>query len=231
VNLPAPLIEGVLLKRYQRFLADVKLADGRIVTAHTPNTGSMQQCAIPGFEVLLSLSDNPQRKLPYTLELIRVEGRWIDTNTQRANRVVEEGLANGTIPGLSGYTIVPEFRFGASRLDFMLEKPGERVLLEVKNVTLVDAAGRACFPDAVTTRGQKHLHELMAAAGQGWRTVILFLVQRREVDAFAPADHIDPVYGRLLRQALSAGVEAIAMRTRVTRNEVVIETQIPVEVG
>jgi len=231
VNLPEPLIKGVLLKRYQRFLADVKLADGRVVTAHTPNTGSMQQCAIPGFEVLLSVSDNPQRKLPFTLELILVSGNWVDTNTQRANRVVGEGLANGTIPGLSGFTIVPEVRFGASRLDFKLERSGEKVLLEVKNVTLVDAAGRACFPDAVTTRGQKHLHELMAAAEQGWRTVILFLVQRREVEAFAPADHIDPIYGRLLRRAIASGVEALAVRTRVTETAVTIDKVIPVEVG
>lgn len=230
MKLPAPLIEGVLRTRYKRFLTDVELSDGRIVTAHTPNTGSMRQCAIPGHRVLLSVSDNQKRKLPYTLELIEVNRHWVDTNTQRANRVVEEGLRAGTVPGLAGFEVRPEFRFGASRIDFMLAAPSGRVLVEVKNVTLVDERGRACFPDAVTTRGQKHLRELVEAVQQGWRAVIFFLVQRREAEAFAPADHIDPEYGRLLRQALGAGVEVVAMRTRVTEDTVVLDTMIPVEV-
>jgi sugar fermentation stimulation protein A len=230
VKLPLPQHKGILLKRYKRFLADIELPDGCVVTAHTPNTGSMQQCAVPGHAVVLSESDNPKRKLPYTLELIRVNQRWVDTNTQRANRVVEEGLRNNMVPGLTGYDVFPEYRFGESRLDFMLESAESRVLLEVKNVTLIDSCGRACFPDAVTTRGQKHLRELMAATAQGWRTVIFFLVQRGEAEAFAPADHIDAEYGKLLRQAIDAGVEAIAMRTSVSEQEVVVDCCIPVEV-
>ena len=230
MKLPAPLLQGVLLRRYKRFFAEVELPDGRVVTAHTPNTGSMQQCAITGYSVLLSESNNPKRKLPYTLELIRVNGSWVDTNTQRANRVVEEGLREGLVPGLSGYDLYPEYRFGESRIDFMLESDESKVLLEVKNVTLLDSDGRACFPDAVTTRGQKHLRELMSAAGQGWRTVIFFLVQRHEAQSFTPADHIDPEYGRLLRQAIDSGVEAIAMRTKVSEQEVALDFSIPVEV-
>ena len=230
MKLPAPLLQGVLLRRYKRFFAEVELPDGRVVTAHTPNTGSMQQCAITGYSVLLSESNNPKRKLPYTLELIRVNGSWVDTNTQRANRVVEEGLREGLVPGLSGYDLFPEYRFGESRIDFMLESDESKVLLEVKNVTLLDSDGRACFPDAVTTRGQKHLRELMSAAGQGWRTVIFFLVQRHEAQSFTPADHNDPEYGRLLRQAIDSGVEAIAMRTKVSEQEVALDFSIPVEV-
>jgi sugar fermentation stimulation protein A len=230
VKLPTPLLEGTLLKRYKRFLADVQLHDGRTVTAHTPNTGSMQQCAVPGYPVLLSEANDPKRKLAFTLELIEVNGHWVDTNTQRANRVVGEGLRTGRVPGLVGYEVTPEYRHGDSRLDFMLASPREKVLLEVKNVTLLDAAGHACFPDAVTVRGQKHLLELTEATRQGWRAVIFFLVQRREAKAFTPADHIDPEYGRLLRQALASGVEAIAMQTRVSRDEVVLDTRIPVEV-
>jgi len=229
VRLPEPLLRGTLLRRYQRFLADVELEDGRQVTAHTPNTGSMQQCAVSGHEVLLSPSDNPARKLAYTLELIRVNGFWVDTHTQRANRVVEEALRAGILSGLTGYTVRPEFPYGASRIDFLLERGAERVLVEVKNVTLCCQPTVACFPDAVTTRGQKHLRELMAAVAQGYRAVILFLVQRGEAQSFTPADAIDPEYGRLLRAAVAAGVEVLACQTSVSPREVCIVRTLPVK--
>src|SRR6056297_1845967 len=126
MQLPSPLMPGRLLRRYKRFLADVELDDGQVVTAHTPNTGSMRQCAVPGHEVLLSASDNPRRKLAWSWELVRVNGGWTDINTHRANRVVEEGLRQGLIEGLAGYQIIPEYRFGQSRLDFSLERGQER---------------------------------------------------------------------------------------------------------
>lgn len=214
--LPAPLLEGRLVRRYQRFLADVELADGSLVTAHTPNTGSMRQCAVPGHRVLVSQSDNPKRKLKFTLELIEVNGHWVDTHTHRTNRVVEEGLRQGWIAEIEGYEITPEHRFGNSRIDFLLEKGQEKVLVEVKNVTLMCDARQACFPDAVTTRGQKHLRELMAAKAEGYRAVIFFLVQRGEAKSFGPADAIDPEYGRLLREAVAQGVEALAYRSQVS---------------
>lgn len=216
MKLPAPLLPGKLLRRYQRFLADVELADGRVVTAHTPNTGSMLQCAVPGHEVLVSIADNPARKLGYTLELIRVNGHWVDTHTHRTNRVVEEALRSGTIAELCGYQVTPEVRCGASRLDFGLERASERVFVEVKNVTLLCAPDVACFPDAVTSRGQKHLRELLEVHRQGSRAVIFFLVQRGEATAFTPADQIDPEYGRLLREVVAAGVEVLAYRSIVT---------------
>jgi len=216
LRLPAPLFPGVLRRRYQRFLAEVELDDGRLVTAHTPNTGSMLQCAIPGHRVLISAADNPLRKLLWTLELIEVAGHWVDTHTLRSNRVVEEGLRSGTVPGLAGYQITPEYTVGASRIDFLLERPGERVLVEVKNVTLCCVPGLACFPDAVTIRGQKHLRELLLARSQGYRAIIFFLIQRGEAEAFTAADAIDPVYGRLLREVVAGGVEILACRTCVT---------------
>lgn len=219
MNLPAPLFSGRLLRRYQRFLAEVELDDGRIVIAHTPNTGSMLQCAIPGYRVLISAATNPERKLPWTLELIQVNGHWVDTHTHRTNRVVEEGLRHGLIPELAGYQITPEFRYHDSRLDFLLEREGERVLVEVKNVTLCATPAVACFPDAVTTRGQKHLRELLRARQEGYRAVIFFLVQRGEADAFTPADAIDPEYGQLLREVSAAGVEILAYRSYVTVTE------------
>lgn len=228
MRLPQPLLEGRLLRRYQRFLAEVELLDGRTVTAHTPNTGSMQQCAVSGHRVLLSTSANPARKLPFAWELVEVNGRWVDVNTLRANRVVEEALRSGAIPAFAGGAVRAEFPWGASRFDFLVERAGERTLLEVKNVTLCCSEGVACFPDAVTERGQKHLRELLQARREGWRTVVLFLVQRGEARAFTSADAIDPVYGGLLREAVAGGVEALALRTLVSPLEVKIDRQLPV---
>ena len=219
MKLPCPLFAGRLVRRYQRFLADVELDDGRLVTAHTPNTGSMLQCAVPGSPVLLSKSANPQRKLAWSWELVRVNDHWVDINTHRANRVVEEALRNDVIPGLQGYAVRPEFPFADSRIDFMLAGSTAKVLLEVKNVTLCCEPQIACFPDAVTRRGQKHLRDLVAALQGGWRAVIFFLVQRGEATAFTPADAIDAAYGRLLREAVEAGVEALAYRTVVSPTE------------
>ncbi len=226
--LPQPLLEGRLLRRYQRFLADIELVDGRRVTAHTPNTGSMRQCAVPGHRVLLSVSDNPARKLRYTWELVEVNGHWVDVNTLRANRVVEEALRDGAIAAFAGSAVRAEFPWGASRFDFLVERQGERTLLEVKNVTLCCAGQVACFPDAVTERGQKHLRELLRAKGEGWRAAVLFLVQRGEAESFAPADAIDSEYGRLLRAAVAGGVEALAFRTLVTAEAVTLDRSLPI---
>lgn len=226
--LPSPQFTGILLRRYKRFLADIRLDSGEEITAHTPNTGSMLQCAIPGYPVIVSCSDNKSRKYPYTLELIEVNNHWVDTNTQRANRVVEEGLRQGSVSNLQGYSVQPEYRFGASRIDFFLEKEESKVLIEVKNVTLCCEPTIACFPDAVTVRGQKHLRELMAAVKQGYRGIILFLVQRGEAQSFTPADQIDSEYGRLLREAVNCGVEAIAVQTAVTPESVRLAREFPV---
>lgn len=228
MKLPQPLLPGRLVRRYRRFLTEVELDDGRLVTAHTPNTGSMRQCAVPGHRVLVSPSSNPARKLAYTLELIEVGGFWVDTHTQRSNRVVEEGLRGGVIPELAGAAVRPEYACGDSRIDFLLEWPGRRLLLEVKNVTLLCDAATACFPDAVTTRGQKHLRALMAAVAQGWEAAVLFLVQRGEAEAFAPADAIDAEYGRLLRQAAAGGVRPLAWQTRISTEETVLTRPLPV---
>ena len=219
MKLPQPLIEGRLVRRYKRFLADVELNDGTLVTAHTANTGSMRQCAVPGQFVLLSKSDNPKRKLAWSWELVKVNNHWVDINTHRANRVVEEALRNSIIPEFQGYSVRPEFPFAKSRFDFMLQGSSEKVLLEVKNVTLCCEPGVACFPDAVTIRGQKHLGDLMEAKEEVWRAVIFFLVQRGEAEAFIPADEIDVEYGRLLREAVDSGVEVLAYRTIVSPAE------------
>ncbi len=216
MNLPSPLFTGTLLRRYKRFLTDIERPDGTIITAHTPNTGSMKQCAVPGYPVLFSAANNPQRKLPWTLELIQVGNDWVDTHTQRSNKLVAEALSQGWIAEFRDYQMRAEYPFGDSRIDFLLTKEKEKVLLEVKNVTLCCDAETACFPDAVTLRGQKHLLELQDALQQGYRSVIFFLVQRGEALYFSPADDIDPDYGRLLREVAASGVEVLAYKTHTT---------------
>lgn len=228
MHLPATLYPGTLIRRYQRFLADVQLVSGEIVTAHCPNSGSMKGCAVPGSPVLLSLSDNPKRRLKYTWELVQANGLWIGLNTGLPNRLVREGIENGTVVELQGYDrIRGEVPYGGnSRIDLLLEGKQELCYVEVKNVTLVD--GRvALFPDAVTARGQKHLRELMSVVRKGHRGVIFFVVQRGDGDSVAPADAIDPEYGRLLRQAVACGVEALAYRATVTPGEIALEHPLP----
>ena len=217
-----PLISGRLVKRYKRFLADIELGDGSVVTAHCPNSGSMQGCNLPGLPVMLSVSPNPNRKLAYTWELVQVHGFWVGLNTMLPNRLAEEAILDGTIAELQGYrNLRREVPYGSerSRIDILLEGEKGRCYVEVKNVTLVEH-GLALFPDAVTERGQKHLRELMEVVQNGARGVILFTVQRGDGRAVAPADAIDPTYGRLLRQAVAQGVEALAYRALVTPHHI-----------
>lgn len=216
------LVPGRLIKRYKRFMADIRLDDGSVVTAHCPNSGSMLGCNMPGSRVMLSRSESPTRKLPYTWELVQVENFWVGINTMLPNRLVEEGILDGTITELQGYqTLRREVRYGSenSRIDLLLERGDERCYIEVKNVTLVEG-GLALFPDAVTVRGQKHLRELMEVLQKGQRGVILFTVQRGDGVAVAPADRIDPEYGRLLRKAVDCGVEALAYRATVQPDQI-----------
>lgn len=228
------LESGKLLRRYKRFLADIELADGSQITAHTPNTGTMLQCAVASSLVLFSRSSNAKRKYPCTLELIEVDGSWVDINTQRSNKVVAEALSAGVIEGLAGYRVTAEQKLGASRIDFLLERENgnqlERVWLEVKNVTLMCSSVCACFPDAVTERGRRHLQELMLVRQQGDRAVILFLIQRAAAELFSPAGHIDPAYAEQLRVALAAGVEAYACQSETTPITTSIVRRLPVVV-
>ncbi len=225
-----PLIPGKLIKRYKRFLADIELEDGSMVTAHCPNSGSMRGCNRPGSPVMLSRSDNPTRKLAYTWELVQVDGHWVGLNTMLPNRLVEEAILNGTITELQGYArLRREVAYGSerSRIDLLLDGGLGRCYVEVKNVTLVED-DRALFPDAVTERGQKHLRELQEVVQSGHRGVLLFTVQRGDGRAVAPADAIDPAYGRLLRKAVANGVEALAYRAMVQPEEIRLTERLPV---
>jgi len=228
VRLP-PLIAGTLVRRYKRFLADVEIDGGGLITAHCPNSGSMKGCATPGSRVYLSRSSNTGRKYPFGWELVHADGFWVGINTGLPNRLTREAIEDGTVAELQGYAnIRPEVPYGEhSRIDLLLEGPQGRCFVEVKNVTLVDG-DRALFPDAVTTRGQKHLLELMRVVREGDRGVIFFTVQRGDGNSVSPADMIDPEYGRLLRLALENGVEALAYRALVTPEEIRLTERLPV---
>jgi sugar fermentation stimulation protein A len=224
-----PLIPGILIKRYKRFLADIMLADDSQVTVHCPNSGSMKGCAEPGSRVFISRSSNTGRKYPFTWELVEADGFWAGINTCLPNRLVREAIENGVVSELQGYdTIRPEVAYGEhSRIDLLLESAGQRCYVEVKNVTLVED-GRALFPDAITTRGQKHLIELMRVVQEGSRGVIFFTVQRGDGTTVSPADSIDPEYGRLLRLARANGVEALAFSAHISPTEIYLTEKLPV---
>jgi sugar fermentation stimulation protein A len=224
-----PLLPGTLIRRYQRFLADVTLADGTVVTAHCPNSGSMLGCAVPGSPALISRQDSPTRKLKYTWELVQTDGTWIGINTQHPNRLVRDAIEDGQIAELRGYdTVRSEVPYGneRSRIDLLLSGDRGLCYVEVKNVTLRQG-DLAIFPDAVTLRGQKHLRELQQMVADGGRGIIFFLVQREDTAAMGPADAIDPVYGRLLRESVQNGVEVLVYRARVTPTAITVTTPLP----
>jgi sugar fermentation stimulation protein A len=229
-----PLLEGVLLRRYQRFLADVLLPDGSQITAHTPNTGSMLGCCAPGSRVWLRDSGNPERKYRHTWEVVEVEsGTRVGINTGIVNRLVIEAVEGGIVRELQGYGRVrQEVKYGreGSRIDLLLEAgpDGRACYVEIKNVTARDPAGLAIFPDAVSERGRKHLRELAAMVEEGHRAVIFFCVQREDVEALRPADEIDPAYGRTLREVTAAGVEALACVAEVSSGAVRLVRPVPV---
>lgn len=231
-GLPWPrLIKGTLIKRYKRFLADVRLGNHHVVTVHCPNSGSMMGCSEPGRPVYISRSKNPKRRLPYTWELIDMPSSMVGVNTLVPNRLVKQTLIDGKIEALAGYERVSsEVKCSQhSRLDLMVEGfDGSRCFIEVKNCTLVKD-GIAYFPDAVTTRGFKHLVELQEQIRLGNRGVIFFLIQRMDASIFRPADRIDPAYGGELRKAVTNGVEAIAYDVHITTERILLNKRIPCE--
>jgi len=232
MDFPEPLLAGRLLRRYRRFLADVRLDDGREVTVHCPNTGSMMGCAEPGYRVWLSRSRSPGRKYPLTWEMVEVcGGVLVGVNTARTNALVREAIAAGVIAELNGYdTLRSEVRAGraGTRLDLLLERAGERCYVEVKNVTAAVRDGVALFPDAVSARGTRHLRALAAAVESGARALVCFCAQRADAREVRPADAIDPEYGRVLREVLAQGVEAIACRATVSPRGIWVREPIPV---
>ncbi|MEN8142048.1 MAG: DNA/RNA nuclease SfsA [Thermodesulfobacteriota bacterium] len=225
-----PLQPATLLRRYKRFLADVELADGRQLTVHCPNTGSMLGCSDPGLPAMISRSDNPKRKYPHTLEMVKVNGNWVGINTSLTNRLVREALENSLFPELGKFAqIKPEVKTGNSRLDFLLSGGEQQTYVEVKNCTLA-RGNRALFPDAVTARGTKHLKELPRLHEEGHRAALIFCVQMSNVASFSPASDIDPVYAETLAEVAGKGVLPMACRADVTPEGISIKERLPVEV-
>jgi sugar fermentation stimulation protein A len=223
MRFPVPLTEGRLIRRYKRFLADVALAGGEIVTAHCANPGAMTGLAEPGMRVLLSRSGKVTRKLPWSWELVEAGGSLVGINTAHPNRLVEEAIAAGLVAELSGYpTLRREVRYGVnSRVDLLLSGNGRPdAYVEIKNVHLSRRRGLAEFPDSVTARGTKHLGELAAMAAAGHRAVMLYVVQRSDTASFSLARDIDPVYAAAFDRARAAGVEVIAYACRLSADEI-----------
>jgi sugar fermentation stimulation protein A len=223
------LVGGILVKRYKRFLADVKLDNGTLVTAHCPNTGRMQGCSEPGRPVYLSRHDSPKRKLKYTWELIRMPGSLVGINTLVPNRLVFQAAQAGLIPELSGYNAaVREVSIeSGSRIDLLLcNGQTDRCYVEIKNCTLVED-GTALFPDAVTARGLKHLKELETLVKAGCRCVMFYFIQRMDARIFRPADGIDADYGRGLRRAVDRGIEMLAYDVSIDLSGIRLNRKIP----
>lgn len=232
--LPQPMLRGVLVSRYKRFFADVALDDGRSVTAHCPNPGSMLGMNAPGLVVWVSRSDDPKRKLAHTLELVEVDGGLVGVNTMLPNRLVAEALADAAIPELAGYaSIRREVRYGEnSRVDFLLEAPHRAACwVEVKSVTLCRSAGLAEWPDCVSARGARHVAELEAVTAKGDRAVVLFLLQRNDCDRFAVAHDLDPAFSRALARAVATGVEVLAYHCEMGPDGISIAGRLPVVIA
>jgi len=223
------LIKGKFIKRYKRFFADIKL-DKEIVTAHCPNTGSMKGLLDEGNEVFISKSNDPKRKLKYTLEIIKVKKNLVGVNTHFANKIAYHGLANNLIKEVSDNdNIKPEVYFDKeTRFDFLLEKNKQKIFIEVKNVTLFRDKKIAEFPDSVTTRGSKHLKALIEAIKKGYKSYLLFLVQIEGVESFKIAKDIDDEYYKNYLLAKKAGVIFLAYRCKINIKEIKIEKKIKI---
>lgn len=224
-----PLVHGLLIKRYKRFLADIKLDDGNIITAHCTNSGSMKSCLEDNAEVYLTPVNDPKRKTKFTWEMIKINDNWIGVNTGNPNKLAFDAVKNEQIEKLKGYTEVKrEVTFDDSRFDVMAKNNTETCFIEVKNVTYKEGE-YAKFPDAVTSRGKKHLETLIKAKDQGMRAVMLYVIQRVDVEIFTTAKSIDPEYAETLIKAYEKGVEIIPMQAKVSPKKIELVKEIPFE--
>lgn len=232
MRFPEALIPGRLLRRYKRFLADVRLEDGRTVTAHCANPGSMLGLAEPGSRVWLSPARNPQRKLRYTWELVEAAGALVGINTGHPNNLVAEAIAAGRVPELAGYeSLRREVRYGQrSRIDILLEDAGRPACyVEVKNVHMLRQPALAEFPDSVTARGARHLDELGRMVADGQRAIIFFLAQRGDCRRLGIAGDIDPGYAEAFARSRAQGVEALCYSCMMTPEEIRVEGPLAID--
>ncbi|MDE5421636.1 DNA/RNA nuclease SfsA [Ancylomarina sp. DW003] len=226
-----PLVHGKLIKRYKRFLADVVLDSGEIVIAHCTNSGSMKTCIEEGAEVYLTHVDDPKRKTKYTWEMIKINDDWIGINTGIPNVLVYEAIRDQKIVDLDRYTEAKrEVKFEDSRFDVFAKNNEEECFVEVKNVSM-KVGEYARFPDAVTTRGKKHLETLIRVKESGMRAVMFYVIQRSDVSVFGPAYGIDPTYAEALKKAIDNGVEVFAYQAKVTPKGIELIKQLPVDLN
>lgn len=229
---PQPMVSAKLIRRYKRFLADVELDDGRIITVHCPNTGAMTGCAEPGWRVWLSTSDSPKRKYAHTFELVETDEGLACIHSSLANKVVALALNNNSVPELQGYyEIKSEARYGkeGSRADFQLSATSGQCFIEVKSVTLLRGGGVGAFPDAVSQRGSKHLRELIGVKAEGNRAVLFFCVLHSGISRVSVAGDIDPVYAKTLSEAVAAGVEVLAYSCVISKGGMALSSRIEFE--
>lgn len=228
MRFPSPLVQGTLIKRYKRFLADVQLENSETITVHCPNTGTMLSCSTPGSRVCLSRSDNPKRKYPFTLEMVEDNSTWVGVNTARTNKLVAEAITEGKIAEFQDVkSIKSEIKTSDhTRLDLQVNHGESSTMIEVKNCSL-STDSCAMFPDAVTTRGTKHLNELIRLKEEGMKSCIFFMVQRMDADSFAPASQIDPTYSETLFKAAEAGVMVLVYQAEVSPEEIRVVRSLP----
>lgn len=232
MKFPDPLIKGRLIKRYKRFMADVELENGETVVAHCANTGGMIGLKDPGLEVWLSPSRNPERKLKFSWELVRIDDHLVGIHTGHPNGIVADAISGGQVPELSGYeSLRREVKYGKnSRIDLLLEDPAggrPKCYVEVKNVHLRRDEHTAEFPDAVTARGAKHLEELGDMVEEGHRAVMFYLVQRDDCDVFKIAGDLDPTYDEALTRARGRGVEVLCYACDLTTESITVGKPLP----
>lgn len=225
---PTPLVSGTIINRYKRFLCDIELENKELITAHVANTGSMTSCWAPGWKVLMSYHPDSKRKYAYSLELTHNGHSWIAVNTSLTNKLALDCLLGGFIPEIEVNEYQAEYTVGQSRLDFLVrDSDKNEIYIEVKNVTLKAQDDFATFPDAVSTRGQKHLQELTELRAKGKRAAMLYIVPREDVHTFTPALDIDPDYAQLLKLAYDKGVEIYVVQCGFYDNQIVPLQRLP----
>ena len=230
MNFENELISGLFVKRYKRFFVDVKI-DKKIVTAHCPNTGSMQGLLIKNNKVWLTKSNDPKRKLKYTLQIIESNGSKVGINTHLTNKIVLDGLENNKIKDLKAIEIKTEVKFGDNtRFDFLITESNSKKFIEVKNVTLSRTDKLAEFPDAVTSRGAKHIDELIKAKAKGYDVYLMFVIQRDDCDRFSIAKDIDPKYADLLSDAIKKKLNILCYDCKFSPKGIKLNKQIKIKI-
>ena len=230
MNFENELISGLFVKRYKRFFVDV-IIDKKIVTAHCPNTGSMQGLLVRDNKVWLTKSNDPKRKLKYTLQIIESNGSKVGINTHLTNKIVLDALKNNKIKNFKAIEIKPEVKFGSNtRFDFLVTEASSKKFIEVKNVTLSRTKKLAEFPDAITSRGAKHIDELIKAKIKGYDVYLMFVIQREDCDQFSIARDIDPKYADLLSDAIKKKLNILCYDCKFSPKGIKLNKQIKIKI-